>query len=410
MIKTYARYAAYAFVLLAALLLVGCEPGANQTDRAAQQPVKEEVRPAIPPRPDGLIGDTASVLSSSDIESLQRHAEQAGREANMQIGVAVVGSLGGRSIEKVALYTARDWGVGHKEAASRGVLIMIAPNERKTRLEVSKHFEGVLTDGRAGAVLDLAKTEFRGRQWAAGLHKIIDGVKQKGSQQLTMNSNPFSGTMLGFAAPFFALGLGSGLLLLLLAVGLLYLAYRVFFKSTDEDEDDEIFNDPRAKELLPESYVPDTFGGSPYAPYRNVDGGASRRVNSTPIRTPESRVREDDDSDLTSAALVAAAASAYEPSSEPVELPSAGSSFEPTPVREQFGGGGLFGGGGATRSIEVDDAPSGLFESSTPLPSSTRDDSPSESSGVSSSFDYSSNDSGGNDSSSSDSSGGSSDF
>lgn len=357
---------------------VGCSTGETSS---ARKPVNEAAVANV--RPDGLISDTAGKLTDGQIKDLQIHAETAGRDANMQIGVAVVGSLNGRTIEEVALNTARDWGVGKFSQNGRSVLIMIAPNERKTRLEVSRHFEGVLTDGQAGQVLDLARPEFRSQQWASGLHKIIDGVKAKGQQNLTM-INPLSGTMLGFAAPLFlGLGLAGWFVILLLIFLVGFLLYRFFFGEEETVEETPVFE------------------GSPYAPYRRVDGGqTSTRVNSSERGgyIGSTRRDEDGDSGLGTAAAIAVASAAYEPERETVTLPS---TFEPLPAStpESFGGAGDFAGGGATRAIEVEDAPvSNLFQSSTPL-----------SSGGSSSWDSNDSDSSSDSSSSSDS-GGSSDF
>lgn len=357
MIKTFSRYAAY--LIVSAFMVFGLAACADNAPV-----VNPAVQSELPPKPAGLIGDTAGVLSVSDIQSLQQHAEAAGREANMQIGVSVVPTTNGRDIAEFALNTARTWGVGKfangNQYGNRSVLIQIAVNDRKSRLEVSRHFEGVLTDGEAGKVLDLAKPDFRAKNYAAGLHKIIDGVKQKGQTQLSMNINPFNGTMLATAAPVF---LGFGLLgwfVLLLVLFLIgYVIYRIFFKK------DEISEPVSSGSSSGYSNLGGARGG-----YYGTGGGGY--VGGTPSSRYET---EDDDSDLTSAAAAAAIASAaYEPDSTPVELPSAYEPSSYTPEPETFGGQPDFGGGGATRSFDEPDttpepSSSGLFQSSTPLSS-----------------------------------------
>ena len=399
--RTSPRIFFYASVLVMLFLVPSaCSPGETTV---VKQPVNPVIENQLPPRPDGLIGDTAGVLSASDIQSLQQHAEEAGRAANMQIGVSVVPTTNGNDIAEFARNTARAWGVGKFAAGNRSVLIQIAINDRKSRLEVSRHFEGVLTDAQAGQTLDLAKPAFRARNFAEGIHKIIEGVKQKGQQQLTMVS--FSGgAMYGFAAPIF---LGFGFftwVLLLLGLFLVgYVIYRVFFAETEAEAAEFSGRRPGYSSLDSGSEFQRVDAGG-------FAGGYYR--NSTP-RSEDTTARDEAFDALAIAALAASAspniATGYD---------SAPREYVPVePEQESFGGQPDFGGGGATRSFEVDDTPappsSGLLHSVSSYKDD--DDNDSGSSGGSSSWGSSSDSNNDSDSSSDSSSdvgsdGGSSDF
>lgn len=62
-----------------------------------------------------------------------------------QVVVATVSYLNGKEIEEYALQLARYWGIGEKEK-DNGILFLIAPNERQTRIEVGYGLEGTLSD------------------------------------------------------------------------------------------------------------------------------------------------------------------------------------------------------------------------------------------------------------------------
>lgn len=86
-----------------------------------------------------------------------------------QIAVVTVASLGGRSIEDYGIERARELGVGDKEN-SRGVVLFVAPTERKMRIEVGYGLEGVLPDAKAGAIIDeVIKPYFSSGDMAGGI-------------------------------------------------------------------------------------------------------------------------------------------------------------------------------------------------------------------------------------------------
>jgi uncharacterized protein len=65
--------------------------------------------------------------------------------SGIQVVVATVNSLGGDEIEPYANALFRAWGLGEK-SKNNGVLLLVAPKERKARIEVGYGLEGTLTD------------------------------------------------------------------------------------------------------------------------------------------------------------------------------------------------------------------------------------------------------------------------
>jgi uncharacterized protein len=100
-------------------------------------------------KPQGYVNDFAGVLSAPAKEKLAALCAELDRKAGAQIAVVTVSSLGGEPIEQFSLALATQWGVGPKQQA-RGVLILLAPNDRKYRVEVGYGLEAILPDGKVG--------------------------------------------------------------------------------------------------------------------------------------------------------------------------------------------------------------------------------------------------------------------
>jgi uncharacterized protein len=130
-----------------------------------------------PPAPAGgtYVVDTAGKLSAADKDAIDSKLVALKQGGGPWIAVLVTASLEGEAIEDVAIATARAWKIGSK--TDNGVLLVIAPNERKVRIEVGSHLEGDLTDLDANDIIrtkigpHLKKDDFRG-----GIVAGIDGI------------------------------------------------------------------------------------------------------------------------------------------------------------------------------------------------------------------------------------------
>ena len=100
-------------------------------------------------KPQGYVNDFAGVLSARAKEKLAALCAEVDRKAGAQIAVVTVSSLGSEPVEQFSLDLATQWGVGPKQQA-RGVLILLAPNDRKYRVEVGYGLEAILPDGKVG--------------------------------------------------------------------------------------------------------------------------------------------------------------------------------------------------------------------------------------------------------------------
>lgn len=100
----------------------------------------------------GQVVDGANVLSSQEEAELTKILSQVKGKSTDQIVVVTVPSLQGLAIEEFGIKLARHWGIG-QEGKDNGVLLIVAPTQRKVRIEVGRGLEGVLPDALAGLII-----------------------------------------------------------------------------------------------------------------------------------------------------------------------------------------------------------------------------------------------------------------
>lgn len=105
------------------------------------------------PKPTGFVNDFANVIAADTKPQIDRVLKSFESETGNEIAVVTLPSLEGRTVEDVAADLYKEWGIG-KKGRDNGVLFLIAPKERKTRIEVGYGLEGVINDALAGRILD----------------------------------------------------------------------------------------------------------------------------------------------------------------------------------------------------------------------------------------------------------------
>lgn len=102
-------------------------------------------------RPQGYVTDAANVLNPADREKLEALCTELDQKAQAQIAVVSTKSLGGRPIEDYSIDLATRLGVGPK-GSERGVLILLAVDDHRYRIEVGYGLEGILPDAKTGDI------------------------------------------------------------------------------------------------------------------------------------------------------------------------------------------------------------------------------------------------------------------
>jgi len=101
----------------------------------------------------GRVVDQAEILTAEQEAELSEKLEAVEEATTRQLVIATVNSLQGLTIEDYGYQLGRQWEIGQSESASdpdaekdNGVLLIVAPIERKVRIEVGYGLEGVITD------------------------------------------------------------------------------------------------------------------------------------------------------------------------------------------------------------------------------------------------------------------------
>src|SRR5579863_4039179 len=124
----------------------------------------------------GRVVDDAKILSpvtAADLEGKLANLEQ---KSGIQLVVATVPSLGGEEIEPYANELFRAWKLGETKK-NNGVLLLVAPNERKVRIEVGYGLEGTLTDALSSVIISSAIIpRFKNKDFSGGIERGVDGI------------------------------------------------------------------------------------------------------------------------------------------------------------------------------------------------------------------------------------------
>jgi uncharacterized protein len=100
----------------------------------------------------GRVVDQANLLSPAKEAELTEKLAALERDTSDQVVVVTVASLQDREIEDYGYQLGRAWGIGQKEG-DNGVLLIVAPNEKKVRIEVGYGLEGIMTDALSAMII-----------------------------------------------------------------------------------------------------------------------------------------------------------------------------------------------------------------------------------------------------------------
>ena len=107
--------------------------------------------PTFPPLT-GRVVDNAHVLSAETSQTLSAKLEAFEAATGHQIVIVTLPSLQGYEIEDYGYQLGRTWQIGQK-GKNDGALFIIAPTERKVRIEVGYGLEGVMTDALSNVII-----------------------------------------------------------------------------------------------------------------------------------------------------------------------------------------------------------------------------------------------------------------
>jgi uncharacterized membrane protein YgcG len=153
------------------LLLVGLLAA-----RAASALVPDKQLPAYT----DYVVDQAGILGQAATEQIRSTASRLDHAGTAQIAVCTVPDLGDFSVEEFAVDLFRKWGLGHGKKRADGLLLLLVPGQpghRKIKVEVGYGLEGILPDGKVGALIDqYAVPALRRNDYGGAAAKLIDAL------------------------------------------------------------------------------------------------------------------------------------------------------------------------------------------------------------------------------------------
>lgn len=150
------------------------------------------------------------ILSPQTRQALNAIGQDLDNKTTAQVAVVTVKTLDGQLIDEYGLTLLRQWGLGNKEK-NNGALILVAVDDRQSRIEVGYGLEGVLPDGLTGRIQDQQMLPyFKQGQYEKGIVQgyltvattvaksydvKLEGVRYNGGAQQGTGDTPMPGWM-----------------------------------------------------------------------------------------------------------------------------------------------------------------------------------------------------------------------
>ena len=127
----------------------------------------------------GRVVDQANLLSPQQEAELTQRLEVLERQNSRQLVVATVPDLQGYDIADYGYQLGRHWGIGQGEA-NNGIILLVAPTEKKVRIEVGYGLEPIITDALAWQIVrDTILPRFRANDMPGGIIAGADALIQQ---------------------------------------------------------------------------------------------------------------------------------------------------------------------------------------------------------------------------------------
>jgi uncharacterized protein len=133
----------------------------------------------VPPLQNRRVNDYARLLSPAEQEALEQKLKDYEAATQRQFALLTVPSLENDTIEEFGVRAATRWKLG-SEKADDGLLLIIAPQDRRMRVEVGYGLEGTVTDAfSARLIREVIAPAFQGEKYAEGINAGFDELMKQ---------------------------------------------------------------------------------------------------------------------------------------------------------------------------------------------------------------------------------------
>ena len=130
------------------------------------------------PKLSGRIVDEAKLLDGRLRAEIDARLAEHEKKTTDQVVVVTLRSLSGHAIEDYGYQLGRHWQIGQKDK-NNGVILIVAPNERRVRIEVGYGLEGVLPDAVANFIIQNSiLPRFRANDFPGGIRRGVEDILQ----------------------------------------------------------------------------------------------------------------------------------------------------------------------------------------------------------------------------------------
>jgi uncharacterized protein len=148
-----------------------------------------EAQRPIPSQGGKMVHDETGILSQQTARALEEYIMRQTDSTSNQLGILIIKSLQGENIDDFTFRVFSEWKLG-QQGKNNGVLLLIALEDRKVRIEVGPGLEGVLTDLQSNRIIrNEIAPRFRDNRYEEGVKAAVVAINQAIQGEYT-NENP----------------------------------------------------------------------------------------------------------------------------------------------------------------------------------------------------------------------------
>jgi uncharacterized protein len=132
--------------------------------------------PLPKPEPFRYVADNAAVIDSATTDRMEKTLRALKDSADIEFAVVTLKTTGDQDIFDYSLAVARGWEIGSSEGEKNGLLLLVAVDDHKYFMQVSRHLEGDLPDGLVGEIGRRMRDPFRRGDYSTGLMTAVQTV------------------------------------------------------------------------------------------------------------------------------------------------------------------------------------------------------------------------------------------
>ena len=128
------------------------------------------------PKLTGRVVDAANIIPDDQEAALAQRLEGIETASSRQLVVATIPDLQGYPIEDYGYRLGRAWGIGQK-GANNGIMLLVAPNDHKVRIEVGYGLEPIMTDALSNVIINTRiLPAFKAGDMPRGIESGVDAI------------------------------------------------------------------------------------------------------------------------------------------------------------------------------------------------------------------------------------------